>query len=70
MLFKEVMLNLEEQTMTLEEFLIVSKNAATYVKAGNAVVKDQICRLIFLTLWIDEEKVADYSLKERFYTLL
>lgn len=67
---KEDIPNVEEETLTLEEFLNVSKNAGTYVKSGNAVVKDYICRLIFANVWIDGEKVTMYRLKEPFSTLL
>lgn len=58
-----------EDHLTLEEFLNLSKNAATIVKSANAVIKDQICRLIFLNLTVDEEKVLSYQLKEPFLTL-
>ncbi len=60
----------EKERLTLQEFLNLSKNAATVVKSGDAIVKDQICRLIFLNLTVDEEKVASYQLKEPFTTLL
>jgi hypothetical protein len=53
----------------VEEFLNLSKNAAAKVEAGDAVAKDAICRIIFLNLKIDEEKVANYLLKEPFATL-
>ena len=60
----------EEDVLTIEEFLNLSKNAARVVKAADAVVKDTICRIIFLNFNVDEEKVVSYQLKEPFATLL
>lgn len=60
----------EEDALSIEEFLNLSKNAAIVVKAADAVVKDAICRIIFLNLKVDEEKVLSYQLKEPFATLL
>ena len=60
----------EKDMLTLEEFLNLSKNAAAVVKSGDAIIKDQICRLIFLNFTVDEAKVASYQLKEPFTTLL
>ncbi len=67
---KEAMPDLEQDVLTLEDFLNLSKNAGLSVKAGTPEVKDQIVRIIFLNLWIDEEKVKMYRLKEPFDTLL
>ncbi len=60
----------EEDELSLEEFLNLSKNAATTVKAGDAIAKDLICRLLFLNFSLGNEKVASYQLKEPFDTLL
>lgn len=60
----------EEDKMSLEEFLNLSKNAAKTVKAGDAIVKDTICRELFLNFFIEDGKVASYRLKEPFATLL
>ncbi len=60
----------EEDKLSLENFLNLSKNAGTAVKYADAVVKDQICRIIFTNLFVDEEKVVSYQLKEPFATLL
>lgn len=67
---KGEMPNMDEDRLTLEEFLNLSKNAGIYVKKGDAVVKDYVCRFIFLNFSIDEEKVLNYQLKEPFATLL
>ncbi len=60
----------EEDRLSVEQFLNLSKNATTIVKSANAIVKDQICRLIFLNFTLDEEKVLSYQAKEPFATLL
>jgi DNA invertase Pin-like site-specific DNA recombinase len=60
----------EEDKLTLQQFLNLSKNASVIVQSADVVVKDEICRLIFLNLTVDEEKVALYQLKEPFDTLL
>lgn len=60
----------ETDTISLEEFLNLSKNAGKIVQSANAVVKDLICRKIFLNLTVDNEKVLNYQLKEPFATLL
>lgn len=60
----------EEDRLTLQQFLNLSKNASVIVQSADVMVKDEICRLIFLNLTVDEEKVASYQLKEPFATLL
>lgn len=60
----------EEDSLTLEQFLNLSKNAGKTVKYGDAIVKDAICRLVFLNLSVDEYKVVNSELKEPFRTLL
>lgn len=62
--------NPEEEQLTIEEFLNLSKNAAKIVKSGDAIVKDTICRYIFLNLTTDGTKVLSYQAKEPFATLL
>lgn len=62
--------NPEEDRLSVEQFLNLSKNAGLIVKSANVVVKDQICRLIFLNFIVDEEKVLSYQAKEPFATLL
>lgn len=60
----------EEDNLTLEDFLNLSKNAGVAVQAANAVVKDQICRLIFSNFTVNEANVLSYQLKEPFYTMI
>jgi DNA invertase Pin-like site-specific DNA recombinase len=59
-----------EDKLSLEDFLNLSKNAGAVVKSADAVVKDQICRIIFTNLFVDEGKVTSYQLKEPFATLI
>ena len=77
-------LKLEDQTMRLqekianpskiklnkEEFLNLIKAAADKMKAGSAVEKDVLCRILFLNLRVDNEKVASYLWNEPFATLV
>jgi site-specific DNA recombinase len=60
----------EQNDLSIDQFLNLSKNASAKVKSGTAIEKDIICRLIFLNFSVDEEKVASYRLKEPFATLL
>ena len=60
----------EQEMLTSEQFLNLSKNAARAVQFGDAVIKDTICRFIFLNFTVDDEKVLSYQLKDPFYTLL
>lgn len=60
----------QKETLSLEDFLNLSKNAGIKVKSANVIIKDIICRKIFLNLTIDEEKVLSYQTKEPFTTLI
>ncbi len=60
----------EDERLTLEQFLNLSKKASPIVQAANAIIKDAICRQIFLNLTVDEKKVLSYQAKEPFATLL
>ena len=60
----------EEETISLKQFLNLSRNASKAVQMGDSVVKDAICRLIFLNFTVDNEKVASYQLKPPFEELL
>lgn len=67
---KNMTLNSDKELISLEQFLNLSKNASKAVQLGDSVVKDAICRLIFLNLIVDDEKVASYQLKPPFDELL
>lgn len=60
----------EDDKLTLEQFLNLSKNGGVIVQSADERVKDIICRRIFLNFFVDESKVASYQLKEPFATLL
>jgi DNA invertase Pin-like site-specific DNA recombinase len=67
---KEQLGNPAEEALTIEGFLNLAKNAAKAVKMGDAIVKDKICRLIFLNLVVDEEKVLSFQAKPPFDKML
>ena len=48
----------------------LAKTAADKMKAGSAVEKDALARILFLNLRIDNEKVASYLWREPFATLV
>ncbi len=60
----------EQLKLNYEDFLNLSKNAASKVKAGNVVEKDVVCQLVFLNLKIDNEKVASHTLQPAVEALL
>jgi len=67
---KEQITSPEKDSLSIEQFLNLSKKAAVIVKSANAAVKDQICRIIFLNFTVNEEKVLSCRLKEPYATLL
>lgn len=67
---KEQIGNPEEEALTLEDFLNLAKNAAKAVKMGDPIVKDRICRILFLNLTVDEEKVLSFQAKPPFDRVL
>ena len=62
--------NPEDDRLSIEQFLNLSKNASVIVQSASPVIKDQICRLIFLNFTVDEEKVLSYQLKPPFDEML
>lgn len=67
---KEMIGDPSQEAVSYEQFLNLSKNAGMTIKMGDSVVKDAICRLIFLSFTVDEEKVLSYQLKPPFDELL
>ena len=67
---KQLLENPEREKISVEQFLNLSKNAAAKAKAGDVVEKDKLIRMVFLNLELGDEKIASYSLKEPFATLL
>lgn len=53
-----------------DEFLNLVKTAANKMRAGSAVEKDVLCRILFLNLAVDNEKVVSYHWREPFTTLV
>lgn len=60
----------EDDELSLQEFLNLSKEAATITKFADVMKKDFICRFILLNLVVDEEKVLSYQAKPAFEKLL
>jgi hypothetical protein len=56
--------------LSKDEFLNLVKTAAAKMEAGSAVEKDTLCRILFLNLRVDNEKVASYLWREPFATLV
>ncbi len=46
------------------------KTAANKMKAGSAVEKDTLCRILLLNVAVDNEKVAFYKWREPFASLM
>lgn len=67
---KKHITNPEEEAMYIKQFLNLSKNASRAIQMGDGIVKDAICRLIFLNFIVDDEKVLSYQLKPPFEELL
>lgn len=55
--------------LSIEQFLNLSKLAGNKLEAASPVAKDRICRLLFLNLVADTEKVVDFQMREPFATL-
>ncbi len=60
----------QQDKMSIEQFLNLSKNASLIVQSADERVKDIICRQIFLNFTADESKVLSYQAKEPFATLI
>jgi hypothetical protein len=62
--------NPEQDKMTLEQFLNLSKNAAIAVKSGSEIAKDAVCRIIFLNFSAGVDEMLSYQAKQPFEKLL
>lgn len=60
----------EQEVLSLEQFLNLVKKAEDIIKYADNVKKDAIVRLIFLNLFVNNEKVTEYRLKPPFDTML
>jgi len=47
-----------------------TKNASWSIKKGIPELKDEIARIVFLNLWVDDKNVFNYQLNEPYSTLL
>jgi SMC interacting uncharacterized protein involved in chromosome segregation len=66
---REQLTDPKQELLSIEQFLNLAKNAGSKVKAANEVGKDHICRLIFLNLVVDDEKVVSYQMTKAFSKL-
>lgn len=56
--------------LSKEEFLNVLKTASDKMKVGSAAQKDTLCRILFLNLQVNNEKVINYIWREPFASLV
>lgn len=56
--------------LSKDEFLNLIKTAADKMRAGSAVEKDALCRILLLNLRVDNQKIASYHWREPFATLV
>lgn len=67
---KDQLTDPEEDRLSIEQFLNLSKNAGVIIQSADAIIKDKICREIFLNFTVDEEKVLSYQLKLHFAEMI
>ena len=67
---KEQLTDPEQDKLSIDQFLNLSKNAGVIVQSADAIIKDKICREIFLNFTVDEEKVLSYQLKPHFEEMI
>ena len=67
---KKDLIESEEQNMSIDQFLDLSKLAGSKLEAASVEAKDRICQMIFLNFVVDTEKVVDFQMREPFATLL
>lgn len=67
---KKSLPNPEEEVLTYENFLNLCRKAGTAIQTKDPVIKDAICRLLFLNFSVDESKVLSYQAKPAFEELL
>ncbi len=61
---------IEGNNLNITQFLNLSKLAGSKLEAADPIAKDRICRMLFLNLTVDEEKVVDLQIREPYATLL
>lgn len=60
----------EADKMSLDTFTNLSQKAGEWVKYGNEIVKDKICRMVFSNLTVGNQIVTKVTLNEPFDSLL
>lgn len=60
----------EDDRLSIEEFLNLSKNAGAIIQSADVIIKDKICREIFLNLTVNETKVLSCQLKPHFEEMI
>ncbi len=61
---------MESNNLSITQFLNLSKLAGSKLEAANPVAKERICRMLFLNLAVNEEKVVDLQIREPYAKLL
>ncbi|HUD20882.1 MAG TPA: recombinase family protein [Candidatus Saccharimonadales bacterium] len=67
---EKLVANPQRIKLSREEFLNLVKTASDKVKAGSAVEKDALARILLLNLYVDSEKVVKYTWREPFASLI
>ena len=67
---KDLVKEPEQEIVTIQQFLNLSKNAGIAIETGDSVIKDTISRLIFLNFNLGDNKVLSCQLKPPFDVLL
>jgi DNA-binding transcriptional ArsR family regulator len=62
--------NTQQIKLSKAEFLNVIKTASDKMSAASAVEKDMLCRILFLNVQVDNEKVVNYLWNEPFASLV
>lgn len=67
---EEKVANPHKIKLSKQEFLNVIKTASNKMKASSAIEKDVLCRILFLNVHVDNEKVTSYLRREPFASLV
>lgn len=67
---EEKIANPSKIKLSKEEFLNLVKSASDKMKAGSAVEKDVLCRILFLNLYVNNEKLDFCTWREPFASLV
>lgn len=67
---EEKIVDPERIRLAKDEFLNLLKTAPDKMRAGSAIEKDRLFRILFLNVHVDNEKVANYLWREPFATMV